>query len=138
MAKWINIPVVGGQSADGATATPEQDGDNLLLADSIISVACSLGAGGAMQAVLTLVDTKTCTILIGTDPGVNTVTQAPAPDSNVPASTDYINRFKTAINRAITANPGGVKSTVSLPQDTVPQGSYDQDKTVYFKSFVVA
>ena len=61
-----------------------------------------------------------------------------APDANVPASTGYINRFKKAINLAITANPGGVKSTVSLPQDTVPQGSYDQDKTVYFKSFVVA
>ena len=48
------------------------------------------------------------------------------------------NKGAKAINDALTANPGGVKSTVSLPQDTVPQGSYDQDKTVYFKSFVVA
>ena len=39
---------------------------------------------------------------------------------------------------ACTANPGGVKSTVSLPQDTVPKASYEQDKTVYFKSFKVA
>ena len=135
MAKWINIPVVGGMNADGSTLAPELDGDNLLLADSIISVACTIAAGGEMQAVLTLVDTKTCTLLIGTSAGD---TAAAAPDANLPASTGYINRFKKAINLAITANPGGVKSTVSLPQDTVPQGSYDQDKTVYFKSFVVA
>ena len=138
MAKWINFPVVGGQSADGATACPAEDGDNLLLADSIISIAVSVLGSGAMQAELDLSDGQKCTVLVGTDPGVNTVTQAPAPDTNAPASTGYIGRFKKAINKAITANPGGVKSTVSLPQDTVPQGSYDQDKTVYFKSFKVA
>ena len=138
MAKWINFPVVNGQTADGITAKAEQDGDNLLLADSVISVACSLGAGGAMQAELDLSDGQTCTVLIGTAAGGATPAGTNGPDNNVPASTDYINRFKKAINLAITANPGGVKSTVSLPQDTVPQGSYDQDKTVYFKSFVVA
>lgn len=135
MAKWINFPVVGGMNADGSTLSPELDGDNLLLADSIISIACTVAAGGEMQAVLTLVDSKTCTLLIGTSPAADA---AGAPDANAPASTGYVNRFKKAINLAITANPGGVKSTVSLPQDTVPQGSYDQDKTVYFKSFKVA
>ena len=78
MAKWINIPVVGGMNADGSTLAPELDVDNLLLADSIISVACTIAAGGEMQAVLTLVDTKTCTLLIGTSAGD---TAAAAPDA---------------------------------------------------------
>ena len=80
-----------------------------------------------------LIDGRTCTAICSTSPDASD-----APNANVPASTDYVNKVKAAVNRAITANPGGVKSTVSLPQDTVPQGSYDQDKTVYFKSFKVA
>ena len=133
MAKWINFPVVNGH--DNSGAVPAEDGDNLLLADSILSIAVAEGAAGdAVSATLTLVDSKTCTVLIG----LNADASDPGAASAKPGSTGYIGRFKKAINKAITANPGGVKSTVSLPQDTVPQGSYDQDKTVYFKSFKVA
>tara|TARA_R100001509_G_scaffold134430_2_gene87998 strand:+ start:248 stop:649 length:402 start_codon:yes stop_codon:yes gene_type:complete len=133
MAKWINFPVVNGH--DGGGAVPAEDGDNLLLADSILSIAVAEGAPGtAVTATLTLVDSKVCTVLIG----LNADASDPGAAAAKPASTGYLGRFKKAINLAITANPGGVKSTVSLPQDTVPQGSYDQDKTVYFKSFKVA
>jgi len=37
MAKWINFHVTGGQ--DNSGAVPAEDGDNLLLADSILTVA---------------------------------------------------------------------------------------------------
>jgi len=133
MAKWINFPVVNG--FDNTGAVPAEDGDNLLLADSIISVAVAEnGAGDAVSGTLTLTGGLTCTVLIG----LNADASDPGDAAAKPSSTGYIGRFKKAINKAITANPGGVKSTVSLPQDTVPQGSYDQDKTVYFKSFKVA
>ena len=133
MAKWINFPVTNGR--DNTGPVPAEDGDNLLLADSILSIAVAEnGAGDAVSATLQLVDSKTCTVLIG----LNADVSDPGAAAAKPSSTGYIGRFKKAINLAITANPGGVKSTVSLPQDTVPQGSYDQDKTVYFKSFKVA
>ena len=126
MAKWINFPVVNGH--DGGGAVPAEDGDNLLL-------AVAEGAPGtAVTGTLTLTGGLTCTVLIG----LNADASDPGVVGAKPSSTGYIGRFKKAINKAITANPGGVKSTVSLPQDTVPQGSYDQDKTVYFKSFKVA
>lgn len=73
MAKWINFPVVNGH--DNSGAVPAEDGDNLLLADSILSIAVAEGAAGdAVSATLTLVDSKTCTVLIGlnadaSDPG---------------------------------------------------------------------
>jgi len=133
MAKWINFPVVNGH--DGGGAVPAEDGDNLLLADSIISIAVAEGAAGtAVTGTLTLTGGLTCTVLIG----LNADASDPGAAGAKPSSTGYIERFKKAINLAITANPGGVKSTVSLPQDTVPKASYDQSKTVYFKSFKVA
>lgn len=133
MAKWINFPVVNG--FDNSGAVPAENGDNLLLADSIISIAVAEnGAGDAVSGTLTLVGGLTCTVLIG----LNADASDPGAAAAKPSSTGYIDRFKSAINRAITANPGGVKSTVSLPQDTVPKASYEQDKTVYFKSFKVA
>ena len=130
MAKWINFPVTGGH--DGTGAKPEQDGDNLLLADSIISVAVA-EASSIMTATLTLTGGLTCTVLVSTDAAVTD------PDTATPTAADYEEQFKKAINKAITANPGGVKSTVSLPQDTAdPLAKYDFAKTVYFKSFSVA
>lgn len=133
MAKWINFHVTGGHNNSGAV--PAEDGDNLLLADSILTVAVAEnGAGDAMSATLTTA-TKTVTVLFSldadaTDPGV---------PSAKPASAGYVNKVKSAITRAITANPGGVKSTVTLPQDSADNNAaYDFAKTVYFKSFSVA
>lgn len=133
MAKWINFHVTGGY--DNTGAVPAEDGDNLLLADSILAIAVAdNGAGNAMSAVLTLA-TKTVTVLFSLDAEATD----PGAASAKPASAGYINKVKKAINRAITANPGGVKSSVVLPQDVADvNAAYDPSKRVYFKSFKIA
>tara|TARA_R100000231_G_scaffold52267_1_gene44149 strand:+ start:3059 stop:3466 length:408 start_codon:yes stop_codon:yes gene_type:complete len=135
MAKWINFNVVGGVSDGAGTLAPEIDGDNLLLADAIQNIAVPTPApGDAITATLDLQDGQTCTVICSTSPDA-----ADAPSANVPASADYVNKVKAAINRAITANPGGVKSTCSLPQDTADAtAAYDPALRVYWRSFVVA
>ncbi len=133
MAKWINIHVTG--ATDDSGAQPAQGGDNLILADDIKAVTTSTTAGGgsAMAVILTL-DGKTCTAMVGTG-----ASDSQNPGNNVPASAGYIVKLKEAVNRAITANPGGVKSTVSLPQDNADNNAaYDFAKTVYFKTFVIS
>ena len=137
MAKWINFHVTGGQ--DNSGAVPAEDGDNLLLADSIISVAVAEnGAGDAMSATILTngpAAADTCTVLFSLDAEATD----PGAASAKPASAGYVNKVKAAIIRAITANPGGVKSTVSLPQDVEDANAkYDPTKKVYFKSFKVA
>tara|TARA_R100001086_G_scaffold128706_1_gene66630 strand:- start:125 stop:535 length:411 start_codon:yes stop_codon:yes gene_type:complete len=136
MAKWINFNVVGGVTdGAGATPAPQLDGDNLLLADSIMSVGASIASpGGEMRVQLELIDGQTCTVICSTSPDVTD-----APNANVPASTDYVAKVKAAVNRAITANPGGVKSTCSLPQDTDDAtAAYDPALRVYWRSYEVA
>ena len=133
MAKWINIHVTG--ATDDSGAQPAQEGDNLVLADDIKAVTTSATAGGgsAMAVILTL-DGKTATCLVGTG-----ASASQNPGNNVPASAGYIVKLKEAVNRAITANPGGVKSTVSLPQDSADNtAAYDFAKSVYFKSFAIS
>ena len=129
MAEWINFPVTGGNNHLGNV--PEQDGDNLILASSIIGVSCADTAEG-FKATLNLTGGLTGTILISTNPEPND------PAADKPASTGYLARFKNAITRGMTANPGGVKTTVSLPLDQEPNAKYDQAKLVYFKSVEVA
>lgn len=134
MAKWINFHVTGGH--DNSGAVPAEDGDNLLLADAVTSIAVTSAVGDAMQAVLSLSTgggPTTCTVLIG----LNADASDPAAVGAKPSG-GYIDKLKQAINKAITANPGGVKSTVSLPLDQDNQAKYDFSKTVYFKSFKVA
>jgi hypothetical protein len=138
MAKWINFPVTGGfNNASTPVADASVDGDNLLLADSIVSVSVGTTGTGAtlqMQATIKLNGSTAvdqCVIGIGTDPGATVSYRAKAPVVATPA------RIKAAIIKAITANPGGVKSTVSLPQDSAVNASYSPSKTLYFKSFVV-
>ena len=135
MAKWINFNVVGGVSDGAGTLAPQLDGDNLLLADSIMSVGASIASpGGEMRVQLQLIDGQTCTAICSTSPDA-----ADAPNANVPVSTDYVNKVKAAVNRAITANPGGVKSTCSLPQDTADAtAAYDPALKVYWRSYEIA
>ena len=138
MAKWINFSVVGGVTdGAGATPAPQMDGDNLLLADSIINVEAVVSGGGAIVATLNLAGptgATSCTVICSTSSAATD-----APDSNVPASADYVNKVKSAIIRAITANPGGVKSTCGLPQDQADAtAAYDPALKVYWRSFVVA
>lgn len=136
MANWINFNVVGGVTdGGGLTPAPEMDGDNLVLAESIINV--SVDATAAITATLNLAGpagATTCTIICSTSADAGD-----APDANVPASADYVNKVKAAIIRSMTANPGGVKSNCILPQDQADNTApYDPTLRVYWRSFVVA
>jgi len=109
MANWINFNVVGGVVDGGGAPAPQMDGDNLVLAESIISVQSSVSGGGAIEADLQLAGptgATACKLVVATSSAA-----ADAPDANVPASADYVNKVKGAIIRALTANPGGVKAT---------------------------
>ncbi len=132
MAQWINFPVVGGH--DGSSAVSAEDGDNLLLASSIVAVSVAETAN-RMTATLTLraptAATDVCTVLCSTDAA------ATDPDTARCDAAGYEAQLKAAINRAITANPGGVKSTVGAPQNAVAGAKYDSANKVYFKSFKI-
>jgi|TARA_B100000035_G_scaffold78908_1_gene65938 hypothetical protein len=132
MAKWINFHVIGGHDASGAV--PAEDGDNLLLADSIISVSVAEVSSRMTATIKTNgpAAADTCTVLVSTD------SKATDPDTATPSAADYEVQLKEAINKAITGNPGGVKSTVVAPQDALAGAKYDPSKKVYFKSFKVA
>ena len=148
MAKWINFPVVGGVTNGAGTALDTAlDGDNLLLADTITSVKAEISAGGgtdsgAMIVTMTLSTgggPTSATVVVATNSSTVVGPPATSPDANVPSSTNYVNKLKEAVNKAITANPGGVKSTCSLPQDTASAtAAYDPTKKVYFRSFRTA
>ena len=131
MAKFINFKVTGGFSiANSANAAPETDGDNLLPVDSILSVAVD---GTTFIATLSLKGTNLtndrCRVAFGTSA---TATYA----GNLPTVVTAA-QIKDAITKAITANPGGVKSTVSLPLDQASDAAYDFSKTIYVKGFLV-
>ena len=137
MARFINFPVSGGfNNAAPPVADATVDGDNLLLAESIVSVAVGLTGAGAtlqMQATLSLngiAGVSQCVIGIGTSSTATYRANAPAVATAA--------RVKEAINKAITANPGGVKSTAVLPQDSAVNAAYAFGNTLYFKSFSVA
>jgi len=137
MARFINFPVSGGfNNAAPPVADATVDGDNLLLAESIVSVAVGTTGAGAtlqMQATLSLngiAGVSQCVIGIGTS---STATYR----ANAPAVVTAA-RVKEAINKAITANPGGVKSTAVLPQDSPANAAYAFGNTLYFKSFVIS
>jgi len=137
MATFINIPVTGGfNNAAPPTADATVDGTNLLLAESIVSVAVGITGAGAtlqMQATIQLngiAGSSTCTVGIGTS---STLSYR----ANAPVTAGIAARIKDAINKAITANPGGVKSTATLPQDAAVNAPYAFGNRLYFKSFVV-
>lgn len=139
MAKWINFPVTNGfDGASPPVSDPTMDGDNLVLASSIVSVtAATTGGGGTLEMEATLkldgpTGAQTLVIPVGTNASLTY-------RANAPASTGYVNKLKEAINKAITANPGGVKSTVSLPQDVADASAkYDPTKKVYIKGFILS
>ncbi len=132
MAKWINFHVVGAH--DASAAVPAENGDNLLLAENIVSVSVA-EVSSRMTATLKLNGASgatVCTVLASTQ------AIADDPDQGVIGAADYEEQLKEAINKAITANPGGVKSTVGAPQNAVAGVKYDPSKKVYFKSFKIA
>ena len=140
MARFINFPVTGGfTNANPPVATPGMDGDNLLLAESIVSVSVATTQPGNAATARTTVSiqlngiagSSLCTLTVGSSTTLDqTGTAQPAV---VTAA-----RIKDAINKAITANPGGVKSTATLPQDAAVNAPYAFGNILYFKTFVIS
>ena len=137
MAKFINFNIVGGiDIAAGPAADPSLDGDNLVAVDSIVSVKAEAGAGNEYNVVLQLdglAGATSCRVTCSTEAAANDPTGA------IPTATNYLALMKKAVNRAITANPGGVKASVILPLDSDdPNIKYDQTLRVYWKDILIS
>ena len=137
MAKFINFNIVGGYDQVAGAPDSSLDGDNLVAVDSIVNVKAEAAAvGGEYNVVLQLnglAGATSCTVTCGT------TAEADDPASNIPTATDYLALMKKAVNRAITANPGGVKASVILPLDSDdPNLKYDETLRVYWKDIVIA
>lgn len=135
MAKFINFNIVGGTKLAGAGPDPSLDGDNLVLVDSILNVKAEAaapgpgGGGGEYQVSLALSGGGVIKVTCSTD------AEATDPVLHIPTATNYLAQMKKAVNRAITANPGGVKASVILPQDSDdPNAKYDPALRVYWKN----
>jgi len=135
MAKFINFNIVGGYDQVAGAADPSLDGDNLVAVDGILSVKAEAAAGGEYQVVLQLTGGLTATVTCSLDAAATD----PAAPPNIPTATNYLAFMKKAVNRAITANPGGVKASVILPIDSDDvNAKYDQTLRVYWKGIVIA
>ena len=136
MAKFINFNIVGGYDVAGAAPDASLDGDNLLAVDSIVNVKAEAGLGGEYNVVLQLnglAGATSCRVTCSTDAA------ATDPSANVPTAANYLAQMKKAVNRAITANPGGVKASVILPIDSAdPNAKYDQALKVYWKDILIS
>ena len=132
MAKFINFNIVGGYDLATAGADSSLDGDNLVNVDNILNVKAEVGAGGEYNVVLQLTGGLSCRVTCSTDAdGV--------PPVNPTVGADYLPLMKRAVNRAITANPGGVKASALLPQDSLdPNAHYDQALRVYWKDILIS
>ena len=134
MAKFINFNIVGGYDVAGAAPDPSLDGDNLVLVDSILNVKAEAGLGGEYNVVLQLTGGLSCRVTCGTG-----ALGTDDPAANVPTASTYLAQMKKAVNRAITANPGGVKASVILPIDSDdPNAKYDQTLRVYWKDILIS
>ena len=140
MAKFINIHVVNGYTlASTNVSTPAMNGDNLFPADQITSVVCTLEANNSIPiATISLSSGKTITAGIGADQG--STLSGGAPSDDVPTASDILSYLKGWVNKSITANPGGVKSTCSLGIDSDDQSKakYDSALQLYWRSYVVS
>ena len=136
MAKFINFNIVGGYDQVAGAADSSLDGDNLVAVDSIVNVKAEAAGGGEYNVVLQLnglAGATSCTVTCSTS------AEADDPAGDIPTATNYLALMKKAVNRAITANPGGVKASVILPLDSDdPNLKYDQTLRVYWKDIVIA
>tara|TARA_R100001129_G_scaffold122262_1_gene85078 strand:+ start:3661 stop:4062 length:402 start_codon:yes stop_codon:yes gene_type:complete len=133
MAKFINFNIVGGYDLAAGAADASLDGDNLVLVDSILNVKAEAGAGGEYNVVLQLTGGLSCRVTC------STTAEATAPGASIPTASDYLAFMKKAVNRAITANPGGVKASVILPLDSDdPNAKYDPALRVYWKDILIS
>ena len=112
MAKFINFKIVGGYDVATGAADSSLDGDNLVNVENILNVKAEAGLGGEYNIVMQLTGGLSCRVTCAT------TAAATAPGASVPTATDYLAFMKKAVNRAICANPGGVKASVILPLDS--------------------
>ena len=142
MAKFINFNIVGGYDLATGAADPSLDGDNLVAVDDILSVKAEAGAGGEYNVVLQLdglAGATSCRVTCGLSPDGTMPDGNPQAAGNIPTASTYLAQMKKAVNRAITANPGGVKASVILPLDTDnPNAKYDPALRVYWKDFLIS
>ena len=133
MAKFINFNIVGGYDLATGAADASLDGDNLVAVDSIVNVKAEAGSGGEYNVVLQLTGGLSCRVTCSTD------ADAVAPAGAIPTATNYLAFMKKAVNRAITANPGGVKASVILPLDSDDvNAKYDPALRVYWKDILIS
>ncbi len=133
MAKFINFNIVGGYDVATGAADASLDGDNLVAVDGILNVKAEAGLGGEYNVVLQLTGGLSCRVTCSTD------ADAVAPSGAVPTASNYLAFMKKAVNRAITANPGGVKASVILPQDSDDvNAKYDPALRVYWKDILIS
>ena len=132
MAKFINFNIVGGYDQVAGAPDSSLDGDNLVAVDSIVNVKAEAAGGGEYNVVLQLTGGLTCTVTAGAD-------AAAVDPSTVIPTAGYLGLMKKCVNRAITANPGGVKASCILPLDSLdPNIQYDPALKVYWKDIVIA
>ncbi len=133
MAKFINFNIIGGYDVATGAADASLDGDNLVLVDSILNVKAEAGLGGEYNVVLQLTGGLSCRVTCSTD------ADATDPAASIPTATNYLAFMKKAVNRAITANPGGVKASVILPLDSDDANAkYDPALKVYWKDILIS
>ena len=133
MAKFINFNIVGGYDVATGAADASLDGDNLVAVDGILNVKAEAGLGGEYNVVLQLTGGLSCRVTCSTD------ADAVAPAGAIPTASNYLAFMKKAVNRAITANPGGVKASVILPQDSDDvNAKYDPALRVYWKDILIS
>tara|TARA_R100001129_G_scaffold32708_1_gene21978 strand:+ start:5513 stop:5944 length:432 start_codon:yes stop_codon:yes gene_type:complete len=143
MAKFINFNIVGGiDITAGPAADASLDGDNLVAVDSIVSVKAEAGAGNEYNVVLQLdglAGATSCRVTCGLSPAGTVPAGDPQQAGNIPTASTYLAQMKKAVNRAITANPGGMKASVILPLDTDDANAkYDPALKVYWKDILIS
>jgi type 1 fimbria pilin len=133
MAKFINFNIVGGYDLAAGAADASLDGDNLVAVDGILSVKAEAGASGEYNVVLQLTGGLSCRVTCSISAA------AEDPSLDVPTASNYLAFMKKAVNRAITANPGGVKASVILPLDSDDvNAEYNPALKVYWKDILIS
>lgn len=145
MAQFINFPVTGAFVGGGAAA-PQMEGDNLIPIGKISSVTVATTAGG-LSTISLRMDSSAGSTLITIEVSINSTVVTPTGNApfvgaaNAAGWAAYNARMKDAVIKAMCSNPGGVKSTVGVPQGGATEAAlenYVQGNSCFFKSFTVA
>ena len=127
MAKFINFKVESFWNQAESECETGRDGDYLLNVDLIEEVR-----GDIFDNFIELVTTTGNKITLK----YSLSADCSAPDDNLPVTTNYNALIRQAVTRAMTSNPGGVKTNVIPPLDTDdPYAKYNETLRVYWRSY---